>query len=363
MEWIESLILGAVQGLTEFLPISSDGHLSITQAAFAKLTGHGRSGAENLFFDVMLHLGTLSAIIIYYRAVSATATKGLLGSVDVPPSYRRAQVIRTGLLAGVATTPLIPLALFLKKWIDKTFESTLAAGIGFLITAAVLLITSRLQRRDEGGKGPTETSWRDALLIGIAQMFAPLPGVSRSGLTVCAALGLGLSRAWAVGFSLLIAVPAILGAAVFEIKKLDPHTLTGDRIAQTALAAVLAGVVGYGAIIWLVKIVRSGKMWYFSVYLVLLGLAVIASSLAATKDTPDSHGAIPDARRENPADGSVRREPTRPPAGRGAVATVGALAGTVDPGGGASQRSPRAEREAKSGPEGLVLGRSLAGRS
>ena len=198
-----------------------------------------------------------------------------MGAEDVAPTYKRNAVIRTILLSGVATTPLIPLALFLKKYIDAAFGSTAAAGIGFLITAGVLLITMKLQSRGEEGKGPLETTWLDALLIGIAQMFAPLPGVSRSGLTIATGLSLGLSRAWAVGFSLLIAIPAILGAAVMEVRKVDTATLTPDRIGQTLAAAILAGIVGYGAIIWLVKIVRSGRMWYFSVYLVVLGIGVL----------------------------------------------------------------------------------------
>src|SRR4051812_33810923 len=118
MDWFESLVLGLVQGLTEFLPVSSDGHLSITQQAFARLTGKGHSGAENLFFDVMLHLGTLAAIVLHYRAVALTGARGLLGSVEVPPAYRRSAVIRTGLLAVIATLPLVPDALFLKDFIE-----------------------------------------------------------------------------------------------------------------------------------------------------------------------------------------------------------------------------------------------------
>ena len=108
-----------------------------------------------------------------------------------PDGFRRADVIRVGLLAAVATSPLIPLALFFKKMIEKTFEGIAFAGFGFLITAAVLLLTAWLKRRD-GAKGPAEMSWLDALLIGLAQMFAPLPGVSRSGLTIAAALALGV---------------------------------------------------------------------------------------------------------------------------------------------------------------------------
>ncbi len=153
------------------------------------------------------------------------------------------------------------------------------AGYGFLVTAAVLLVTAWLQRRDRA-KGPAETTWLDALLIGIAQMFAPLPGVSRSGVTIAAALALGLSRSWSVGFSLLIAVPAILGAAVYEMKDVTPAMLTADRIAQAAAGTVVAGVVGYFAIIWLTRIVRSGRLWCFSLYLIVLALVVLSCSLA-----------------------------------------------------------------------------------
>jgi undecaprenyl-diphosphatase len=360
MEWLEALVLGLVQGLTEFLPVSSDGHLSITQQLFARLTGRAHSGAENLFFDVMLHLGTLAAIVIYYHAVVRTGARGLLGSESVPPAYRRGALIRTGILAGVATLPLVPDALFLKDWLEKTFESTAAAGVGFLITAAVLALTARL---GGGEKGPAEMTWRDALLIGIAQMFAPLPGVSRSGLTVASALALGLSRSWAVGFSLLIAVPAILGAAVFEFRKLDPSTLDADRVARTVAATVLAGLVGYGAIIWLVKIVRSGRLWYFSVYLVVLATAVLVWSFADRgSGTGSGSGGARDARGAKALDRPIRvgdpgtgpgRDAGRPIGGLGRPHAAGARPGSPDPG-----NEPGGGGRAES--SGLVLGRPLA---
>ena len=359
MAWLEALILGLVQGVTEFLPISSDGHLVVTQQAFAILTGTKRKGSEDLFFDLMLHLGTLAAIVVYYRAVVRTGAKGLLGSDTVAPEYRRGALMRTAVLVGIATTPLVPLKLFFMRWIESTFESLTAAGVGFLITAAVLLSTFWLQRKDEGGKGPRETTWLDALLIGIAQMFAPLPGVSRSGLTVATALGLGLSRSWAVGFSLLIAFPAIVGGsffAILKLMKLPNSTITGTRVGQIVSAAVLAGIVGYGAIIWLVKIVRSGRMWYFSVYLIVLGVAVIAASL--------SQGVTADAKRENAADGAVR-------GGRvGAIAAPGGgsrrperpLASPFGPGLRAAPGTDRASGGGHVLTPGLVLGRPLAGR-
>ena len=114
MEWIESLILGVVQGITEFLPVSSDGHLVVAQQIFAWLTGRPHSGEENLFFDIMLHVGTLAAILLHYRnSILAGARGFLLGAKDVPPGFERASVWRVGLLAIVATLPLIPLKLFL----------------------------------------------------------------------------------------------------------------------------------------------------------------------------------------------------------------------------------------------------------
>ena len=274
MDWIESLALGVVQGLTEFLPISSDGHLNITQHAFNALTGRSKSVEEEIFFDVMLHVGTLMAILLHYRSQMLAGAKGLLDpSADLPAPYRRNAVIRTGLLALIATLPLVPDKLFFMKLIEEAFKSLTATGVGFLITAAILILTIRMKG---GEKGPGETSRLDALLVGIAQMFAPLPGVSRSGLTISAALALGFSKTWAVNFSLMMAVPAILGATAFELRKVDASTLTGERVAQIVASSALAGVIGYLAIVWLLRLVRAGRLWYFSVYLVVLGLGLIA---------------------------------------------------------------------------------------
>jgi undecaprenyl-diphosphatase len=296
MEWLKSLVLGVVQGITEFLPISSDGHLLVTQNLFDWLTGARSSGEENLFFDVILHLGTTAAILVYYRRSIAAGWRGLLGAEDVPEGYRRPEVIRVGVLAAIATTPLIPLALFFMKWIKRSFEGITVAGIGFLLTATVLMVTAWLRRRG-GTKGPAQTTWLDALLIGIAQMFAPLPGVSRSGMTIATGLARGLSPTWAVGFSLLIAVPAILGAAVKEVKDIDPSTLSTDYVAQALAATVVAGLVGYAAIAWLVRVVRAGRIWYFSVYLILVGLLVLFVA---------GRGGAVDAGRSSALDGSVR---------------------------------------------------------
>src|SRR6516225_5694004 len=130
MEWFKALVLGVVQGLTEFLPVSSDGHLLVTQNIFDWVMGVQSTGKENLFFDVILHLGTMAAILVYFRKTIATGFQGLFGSADVPDGYHPRDVIRVGLLAAVATSPLVPLALFFKKWIERAFEGVAMAGFG-----------------------------------------------------------------------------------------------------------------------------------------------------------------------------------------------------------------------------------------
>lgn len=280
MTWLEALVLGGVQGLTEFLPISSDGHLTIVQKAFAWAAGQDRPAAETLFFFVMLHLGTLTAILVHYRRALVQGARGLLGETSVPEGLRRGEALRALGLAVVATLPLIPDKVFFMPLIERTFQDPIYAGFGFWITAAVLLATQRLRG---GSKGPAETTWGDALLIGVAQMFAPLPGVSRSGLTVAAALARGFDRAWAVRFSLLIAVPAILGAAVSELKDVDPAALSRERVQMTLAGSGVAGLVGYLAIAWLIRVVRANRLWVFSLYLATLGLVVILGASMAQR--------------------------------------------------------------------------------
>ncbi|GIW88874.1 MAG: undecaprenyl-diphosphatase [Isosphaeraceae bacterium] len=271
-EWIRVLFLGLVQGLTEFLPISSDGHLALFQILTNGWLGLEQTGSEHIFFDVMLHLGTTAAIVWSCRNQVRAGVLGLLGKEGVAEGYRRPALIRLGVLTIVAMLPLLPVVLF-RKQIAELFESLTAVGWGFLVTAVVLLVTSRLRG---GEKGPREMNWLDALLIGAAQALAPLPGVSRSGMTVAMALARGFTKTWAVGFSLMLAVPTILCAAAYELKGAQWSALTPLRIGQIVAATVVAGAVGYVAILWLVRAVRSGKLWYFSVYLIALGTVILA---------------------------------------------------------------------------------------
>ena len=315
MSWFEAIVLGVVQGVTEFLPISSDGHLNVVQKLFAVATGRVQPEKLTIFFFVMLHVGTTVAILAHYRREIREGLRGLLGDPDVREGYRRPDIIRVGMLAFVATLPLVPDALFLKKLMEAAFSGFRMTALGFLVTAAMLAISIRLRG---GEKGPRETSLLDALLVGIAQMFAPLPGVSRSGLTITAALALGFSRTWAVGFSLLLAVPAIAGATVFEIRKIDRSLVNSDLIVQAVVATTLAGLIGYVAIVWLVRIVRGGRLWYFSVYLVVLATVLLIwapnSSSESAESQPGStheHFAPPSRVKSTASDRGIASPETR----------------------------------------------------
>lgn len=272
MSWIEAAFLGLIQGLTEFLPISSDGHLVITEGFLATNRGQSIPGSEQLFFYVMLHLGTLAAILIYYRQPAATLGQIALGQAEPRGELSRASIFRATFLVGVATLPAVVVGLFFKEQVERATGMPWMAGPGFVVTAVALLLSLRLGR---GTKSLGQTRWYDALLIGTVQAIAVLPGVSRSGMTITMALALGLSRTWAVTFSLLMAIPAILGAGVLEIGQLDPTSLTTDRVLQTALGMLVAGLVGYLAIVWLFRIVQTNRLWYFSVYLLFLAVVVL----------------------------------------------------------------------------------------
>ena len=277
MDWLEAMTLAVLQGLTEFLPVSSSGHLAVAETLFeAAWKRDAGDGEADLFFAVLLHVGTLGAIIAYYRRQAWEGLRALLGNgqgVDVT----RWGVIRAGLLAGIATVPAVLVALTMKSRIERAFNGLEAPGVGFLVTAALLYLVMRVGG-GKGTKGLGEMTWTDALLIGVSQALAIAPGISRSGSTIVAGLALGFSRPWAVGFSLLMAVPAILGAEVLELIDLEPGTIDPDQWGLMLSATAVSGIVGYGAIAWLVRIVRSGRLWYFSVYLIALGVAVLIAS-------------------------------------------------------------------------------------
>jgi undecaprenyl-diphosphatase len=259
MNIIESILLGAVQGLTEFLPVSSSGHLVL----FQKILG---ISTPVLFFDTLLHGGTLIAVLAVLRKEIWSILK------------RPIQPLTAYLVLG--TLPAVAVALVFDDTIEAAFESGAFLGFAFLITSFFLALAEILSKRTVAPRQQGKMTWLDSLVIGIFQAIAIVPGVSRSGSTLSASLGRGLARDFAARFSFLLSIPAILGALVLQIKDLAGSGGSAG-LGDIGLASVIAGtlsaaLVGFFAITFMLKIVRERSLWGFSLYTGLLGLLVLA---------------------------------------------------------------------------------------
>ena len=259
MSVFSAIVLGVIQGLTEFLPVSSSGHLVLFQKIF---------GIEEpaLLFDIMLHVGTLAAVF-------AVLWK------DIWAILRKLYQPLTAYLI-IATIPTVIFALAFRNPLEKLFETGQFLGVCFLLTSALLSAAELLSRRAGGGlKKPGEMNWLDALIIGIMQAIAIVPGVSRSGATLSGALSRRLDRDFAARFSFLLSIPAILGAAVFQLKDVvkTGETAAGDGIGVAAMIAgtLSAAVVGFFAVRLMLKIVREKSLWGFAIYTGILGVLVL----------------------------------------------------------------------------------------
>ncbi|MEA3309815.1 MAG: undecaprenyl-diphosphatase UppP [Chloroflexota bacterium] len=263
----QALLLGILQGATEFLPVSSSGHLVI----LPRLLGWPDPG---LMLDTILHLGTMVAVILYFwRALwslALAAVESLRKHSLADPQAR----IAWGLV--LATIPAAFIGWLLEERIEQFFQMPRTVGGCLLVTALLLLLAEYggRQQRD------LETlSWRDALLIGLAQTLAMAPGISRSGMTIAAGLLLGYRRAEATRFSFLLAVPIILGSGFYQLLK-----LTGEASLSTSGGAMwvgflAAGVTGYFVIAGLLALVRRHSLWPFAAYCAIFGLLVATGVL------------------------------------------------------------------------------------
>lgn len=247
-----ALILGIVQGLTEFLPVSSSGHLVLFQKIF-NIEG------DMLFFDTLLHVGTLVAVVVVLWGEILEILKNIFGK-------------KTWLLV-VATIPAVVAALLFEDLIAESFEGTYL-GIGFIITS-LLLIGSELLFANRKAK-KSEVGYPEAGAMGLLQAFAILPGISRSGATLSAGLGMGVERSAATKFSFLMTIPVILGSVVFQGYDLI-KTGVGDAIPilPTIVGVVAAAVSGFVAVKGMLKIVRSKKLYGFAIYTAILGAFVL----------------------------------------------------------------------------------------
>jgi len=281
MTVFQSILLGIVQGLTEFLPISSSGHLIIFQSLL-KLSDTSRY----LLFDIVLHVGTLISICIVFwkdiKSITVEFFKLLIGCFDKNSRKNIKSDIKSMnnskkllYLLVVATVPLI-FVVFIKKYVDALFSSLLLVGFMLILTSIILFLTDKLI---DSRKNFSNMSYLDALITGIFQLFAVIPGISRSGSTIFGAVLCGLKREIAVKFSMLMSIMAVLGALVGTIKDLFSSS-ANTLIAYVPITSYLTGflvsaITGVFAIRFLIKLISNRKLKYFAVYCLIVGIVVI----------------------------------------------------------------------------------------
>lgn len=253
MTWWQAIILGIVQGLGEFLPISSSGHLVLFQNIFNIQEGE-------LLFDTLLHLGTLGAIFI-------VLWKDIWEILKQPFRKVTLNII-------IATIPAVIAALFFKDFINDAFGGSYL-GYGFVLTAIILLLTSKIKQSNENIDLDNITT-KQSIIMGLMQMIAILPGVSRAGSTICGGLYSKGNRDAVTRFSFLMAIPAIVGSVVFMAKDImeigTSDTIMTSNVIIGAVAALIAGVLSLKLVVSLIK---KGKLWVFGIYVGLLGLLTL----------------------------------------------------------------------------------------
>lgn len=274
MTWWQAILLGVVQGATEFLPISSSGHLVLLQHLF------GLTEPE-LVFDISVHMGTLLAVLYYFRAdlkaIIWACTRRVLNSNTPGHRPHRASHpnpdVRLAVLIVIGSIPTAVIGLCLYRYIDQIFSSLMLVGIMLIITGTFLWVTRRLP---SGDKDVSSFTKKMALGIGLIQGLAIMPGISRSGSTIATGLLLGLNRETAARYSFLLSVPAIVGAVLLGAKDVTHMDTTALYVVM--VGSVTAAIVGYGALSLLVFIVNQGRLHLFSPYCWILGIIAITLS-------------------------------------------------------------------------------------
>jgi undecaprenyl-diphosphatase len=273
MNWIEAVVLGVVQGLTEFLPVSSSGHLVLFQHLFGLVE-------PELLFDISVHVGTLLAVlVVFYRDIFQ-----LLGALVQLPALTRSvggwgalfthhTEIRLAAMIAAGCIPTAVLGIAFAKVAEQLFGTLWLVGVALLVTGTFLWFT---QRQTAAGRPIGQMRIKDALIIGLIQGLAIIPGISRSGATISAALYLGVDRELAGRFSFLLAIPAILGALVLGLDSEAFHT--DIPMGTIVLGSVAAAAVGYLALVVLLKMVKKGQLHRFAPYCWLVGIAAIVAS-------------------------------------------------------------------------------------
>ncbi len=275
MTLLEAIILGLVQGLAEFLPISSSGHLTLLQHFF------GIEGESVLVFAVLLHLGTLiSVFIVYWKDIVELFIELCFVIADIFTGRglgtKKNETRRLGYMIIVATIPTAIIGLVFNDLFVSFYSSLLAVGIGLLFTGTILWISERL---NSSRAGIREMRFSSAILVGICQGIAITPGVSRSGSTLFGGLISGLNRELAVKFAFLISIPSILGSVILEAPAAFEQGMSMSLLVPVLAGVVVAAASGLVAIKTMISFVSKQKLCYFSYYTWVLGIAVIIYSI------------------------------------------------------------------------------------
>jgi len=274
MSVISAIILGLIQGIAEFLPISSSGHLSILQNLFGMDTGEG-----HFLFDVLLHLGTLVSVCVVYRRDILALLRELVGTIgDIknprPPEKQSVADRRLIVMILLSTLPLL-IVLPFKHYIERLYYSTAFVGLALILTGCMLFVSDKMVPGRKTGKTMTV---KDALLIGLCQAVAVIPGISRSGASITGGIATGQNRAFAVKYSFLISLPAVLGATILSIVDAIKAKAEISFLAYL-LGAVVAALVGIAAIRLVELLVKKGKFGKFAWYCWGVGALAIILSL------------------------------------------------------------------------------------
>ena len=276
MNFLIAVILGLVQGVTEFLPISSSGHLAVLQNVFNVQD----IGADHTLFSVLLHLATLvSVCIVYWDDIKGMVLEGIGFIRDighpkpdeggVKPQRRLLFMIIIGILPLVIVLPF-------KSSIESLSSSTMFIGIAFLITGFMLLLSDKMQN---GRKNEKDMSVKDALVVGVCQAVAVLPGISRSGATITSGMAVGFNRTFAVKFSFLMSLPAIIGANLLELIDVIGNGVDWAMVPMYLVGMVVAGVTGYFAIRLVKMLSQKGKFGKFCYYCFAAGIVTIVLTI------------------------------------------------------------------------------------
>jgi len=263
--WFAAL-LGLVQGLTEFLPISSTAHIRIMVALF------GQSDEGMAAYTAVIQLGTLAAVLVYFAKDLAGVSVAMFREPSSPEG-------RLPWLLAAGTVPIVIAGLLLKKHIEGDLRSLYVIAIALVVVGILMAVIDKTYGGGDDKRPLASLTLTDALLVGLAQTLALVPGVSRSGATICMILILGFTRSDAARFSFLLSIPAIAGAGIFEAKDAFRH-LGREALPALAIGTSVAAITGYISIAWLIKWLGSHDLIGFAIYRIIAGLALLGALFA-----------------------------------------------------------------------------------